>query len=66
MLAENYNWFTEGFDTANLKDAEARLDRLDSEPDAARRFACSLRTAAVLHSHGLEDTKALLDQLNTL
>jgi hypothetical protein len=28
MLAELYNWFTEGFDTANLKDAKALLDEL--------------------------------------
>jgi predicted ATPase len=28
MLAEIYNWFTEGFDTADLKDAEAMLDEL--------------------------------------
>ena len=27
-LAEIYNWFTEGFDTADLKDAKALLDRL--------------------------------------
>jgi hypothetical protein len=26
MLAEIYNWFTEGFDTANLIDARALLD----------------------------------------
>jgi class 3 adenylate cyclase/predicted ATPase len=32
MLAAIYNWFTEGFDTADLKDAKALLDRLDSEP----------------------------------
>jgi hypothetical protein len=25
-----YNWFTEGFDTADLKDAEALLDELNS------------------------------------
>jgi len=31
MLATIYNWFTEGFDTADLKDAKALLDRLDSE-----------------------------------
>jgi len=24
-----YNWFTEGFDTADLKDAKALLDELD-------------------------------------
>jgi hypothetical protein len=26
MLAAIYNWFTEGFDTADLKDAKALLD----------------------------------------
>jgi predicted ATPase len=26
MLSEIYNWFTEGFDTADLKDAKALLD----------------------------------------
>ena len=30
MLAEIYNWFTEGFDTADLKDAKALLDRLNA------------------------------------
>ncbi len=34
MLAEIYGWFTEGFDTADLKDAKALLDELES---AARR-----------------------------
>ena len=28
MLAEIYGWFTEGFDTADLKDAKALLDAL--------------------------------------
>ncbi len=28
MLAETYGWFTEGFDTADLKDAKALLDQL--------------------------------------
>jgi predicted ATPase len=28
MLAETYNWFTEGFDTADLKDAKALLEEL--------------------------------------
>jgi hypothetical protein len=28
MLAEIYNWFTEGFDTADLKDAKALLNEL--------------------------------------
>jgi len=29
MLADIYNWFTEGFDTADLKDAKALLDELE-------------------------------------
>ena len=28
MLAEIYNWFTEGFDTPDLKDAKALLDEM--------------------------------------
>jgi hypothetical protein len=28
MLAELYNWFTEGLDTADLKDAKALLEEL--------------------------------------
>jgi hypothetical protein len=28
ILTEIYNWFTEGFDTADLKDAKALLDQL--------------------------------------
>jgi hypothetical protein len=28
MLADIYNWFTEGFDTTDLKDAKALLDQL--------------------------------------
>jgi class 3 adenylate cyclase len=30
MLADVYNWFTEGFDTADLKDAKALLDELSA------------------------------------
>jgi predicted ATPase len=32
MLAEIYNWFTEGFDTADLKEAKALLDELSNSP----------------------------------
>ncbi len=28
LLAPVYNWFTEGFDTADLEDAKALLDEL--------------------------------------
>jgi len=31
MLAQVYNWFTEGFDTADLKGAKALLDQLNPE-----------------------------------
>jgi hypothetical protein len=30
MLAGIYGWFTEGFDTADLKDAKALLDTLST------------------------------------
>lgn len=30
MLAAIYGWFTEGFDTADLKDAKALLDQLNA------------------------------------
>ena len=30
MLAGIYNWFTEGFDTADLKDVKALFDELSS------------------------------------
>ena len=32
MLAEIYNWFTEGFDLPDLKDAKALLDELSNSP----------------------------------
>jgi hypothetical protein len=32
MLAEIYNWFTEGFDTADLKDAKTLFNELDTSP----------------------------------
>jgi hypothetical protein len=32
MLAEIYNWFTEDFDTADLKDARALLEGLNDSP----------------------------------
>ncbi len=31
MLSKIYNWFTEGFDTADLKDAKALLDELEGK-----------------------------------
>ena len=30
MLSEIYNWFTEGFDTTDLKDAKALLEQLNA------------------------------------
>jgi tetratricopeptide (TPR) repeat protein len=32
MLKRIYDWFTEGFDTADLKDAKALLDQLEAKP----------------------------------
>jgi len=32
MLAEIYGWFTEGFDTTDLKDAKTLLDELSRLP----------------------------------
>jgi predicted ATPase len=36
MLAEIYSWFTEGFDTADLKDARALLEQLGAQPGGAQ------------------------------
>jgi tetratricopeptide (TPR) repeat protein len=36
MLAEIYDWFTEGFDTADLKDAKALLDQLTAKPSSSQ------------------------------
>ena len=33
MLADVYNWLTEGFDTADLKDAKALLDEVSTRFD---------------------------------
>jgi hypothetical protein len=35
VLADIYNWFTEGFDTADLKEAKSLLDELNQ-----RLFKC--------------------------
>jgi hypothetical protein len=34
MLAQIYDWFTEGFDTADLKDAKVLLEELNQLPIA--------------------------------
>jgi len=39
MLAEIYGWFTEGFDTAELKDAKALVDELDDKRRCCARSA---------------------------
>jgi len=42
MLAEIYGWFTEGFDTADLKDAKTLLEELGQgkeTPNARRKSA---------------------------
>jgi hypothetical protein len=37
MLAEVYNWFSEGFDTLDLREAKALLDELGVEPVDGRQ-----------------------------
>jgi len=37
LLAHVYGWFTEGLDTADLKDAKALLDTLTKQAVAAER-----------------------------
>jgi hypothetical protein len=36
LVAEIYGWFTEGFDTTDLKDAKALLDELSDKSGAFR------------------------------
>jgi len=45
MLAEIYGWFTEGFDTADLKDAKTLLEELrpGKETPKARRKSAEKR-----------------------
>jgi hypothetical protein len=35
LVAEVYEWFTEGFDTADLREAQALLAELEYEPPAS-------------------------------
>ncbi len=37
MLAETYGWFTEGFDTVDLKEARALLEELSGHSEARGR-----------------------------
>ena len=37
LLSEIYGWFTEGFDTADLKEAKALLEELEEQPHVTRR-----------------------------
>jgi predicted ATPase/class 3 adenylate cyclase len=39
MLAEIYNWFTEGFDTADLKEAKALLEEFGTQSSSQNRQA---------------------------
>jgi predicted ATPase len=44
MLAEIYGWFTEGFDTADLKDSKALLDDLDRGAQSNPCGGCGLNS----------------------
>jgi len=41
LLAPVYNWFTEGFDTLDLKEAKTLLDKLRASLSKPPRFCCS-------------------------
>ena len=45
MVAEIYRWFTEGFDTADLKDAKALLHELMARSLAMAGANTSMRTS---------------------
>jgi hypothetical protein len=49
VLAPVYDWFTEGFDTADLKDAKALLDELGSRASGIfRRISmCYVHSAGI-------------------
>ena len=51
MLAEIYGWFTEGFDTADLKDAKALLGGV--EPIIGRQRKYALFEMRRGNAHGL-------------
>jgi hypothetical protein len=42
LLFPLYSWFTEGFDTADLKDPKAVLDDLDHRPSSPNQRRASL------------------------
>jgi predicted ATPase len=53
MLAEIYGWFTEGFDTADLKEAKALLDELNRLDTYSRGFSTeSTTTYGTSEPHG--------------
>jgi len=54
MLAEIYNWFTEGFDTADVRDAKALLDAVKSVAIQMSIFDCVREISAT----GLEQGNA--------
>jgi hypothetical protein len=51
MLAEIYGWFTEGFDTAYLKDAKRLLDELATYSPAWGSMRCLKCCAVKRFSH---------------
>ena len=55
MLAEIYGWVTEGFDTADLKDAKALLDEL--RPPTSEAARCSTGSGSDLVPQDVRDTE---------
>ena len=68
LLAPVYGWFTEGFDTCDLKEAKALLEELAASTNRRKLATCSLqRTAGSLRirPRDLKKAKALLEELAT-
>jgi predicted ATPase len=44
LLAPIYGWFTEGFDTADLKEAKTLLDELETPPPSSPSWCAHKRS----------------------
>jgi TolB-like protein/Tfp pilus assembly protein PilF len=62
MLAKIYGWFTEGFDTPDLKDAKALLDELQQQ---VRVSSPTVREGVSLQTNALADAQATVTTSRT-
>ena len=67
LLAPVYGWFTEGFDTLDLKEAKALLDSLDIREkvmrNATSRQRANVRRTEGFETRDLKEARALLEEL---